>query len=129
MASRKIEDCHPDLQLKAKEMVRLLGEQGIDYLIYCTFRPLSEQDTLYAQGRTTPGKIVTYAKGGQSKHNFTLDGKMASKAFDGAPMLAGKIIWDGKHPLWQKVGEVGRSLGLHWGQDWTNFKEMPHWEI
>ena len=37
-----------------------------------TYRSFDEQNHLYAQGRTKPGKIVTYAKGGQSYHNFGL---------------------------------------------------------
>lgn len=129
MSSRSLFDLHPDLYPKAILMIKLLGEQGVDYLCYCTFRPDSEQNKLYAQGRTEPGKIVTYARGGQSKHNFTLDGKMASKAFDGAPLVGGKIVWDIKHPHWQKIGEVGHSLNLTWGMDWKKFKEMPHFEL
>jgi hypothetical protein len=33
-------------------------------------RSFAEQDALYAQGRTKPGKIVTKARGGFSNHNF-----------------------------------------------------------
>lgn len=34
-----------------------------------TFRSMDEQEARYAQGRTKPGKIVTYARPGRSKHN------------------------------------------------------------
>ncbi len=37
-----------------------------------TLRTAAEQNELYAQGRTKPGSIVTYAKAGQSMHNFGL---------------------------------------------------------
>lgn len=37
-----------------------------------TLRTNAEQNELYAKGRTKPGSIVTYAKGGQSYHNFGL---------------------------------------------------------
>ncbi len=33
-------------------------------------RTIAEQDALYAQGRTKPGKIVTNARGGSSYHNY-----------------------------------------------------------
>ena len=33
-------------------------------------RTYAEQNVIDAQGRTTPGKIVSNAKGGQSLHNF-----------------------------------------------------------
>ncbi|SVE43245.1 uncharacterized protein METZ01_LOCUS496099, partial [marine metagenome] len=37
-----------------------------------TLRTYAEQDDLYEQGRTEPGKIVTNARGGKSWHNFGL---------------------------------------------------------
>ena len=139
MSSRKLEDLHPDLFPMASKMIRQLGEKGIDYLVYCTFRSDVEQDMLYKQGRTMPGKIVTYKKGGESLHNYTINGKMASKAFDGVPLIGGKPLWSqyimdttGRrvlHPVWEKVLEVGHSFGLESGQDWKRFKEACHWQL
>jgi len=37
-----------------------------------TLRTNAEQNELYAQGRTKSGKVVTFAKGGQSMHNYGL---------------------------------------------------------
>lgn len=91
---------------------------GLDVLIYCTFRARDEQDRLYAQGRTAPGKIVTNARAGQSAHNFGL-------AFDGVPMVAGKPAWD-DHEVWQVYGRVAEAVGLEWAGTWIRFKEMPH---
>ena len=53
-----IEECNKVLTGSAK--VRIT--QGL--------RTIAEQDALYAKGRTTPGKKVTNAKGGQSVHNY-----------------------------------------------------------
>ena len=36
------------------------------------FRSVADQNTLYAQGRTQPGNIVTNARGGRSLHNYGL---------------------------------------------------------
>lgn len=139
MSSRNLYDLHPDLFPKAGKLIKLLGEKGIDYMCYCTFRPSVEQDMLYKQGRTMPGKIVTYKKGGESLHNFTRDGRMASKAFDGVPLIGGKPLWSqyimdttGRrtlHPIWERVLEVGHGLGLESGQDWKFFKEACHWQL
>lgn len=49
-----------DKALTGKAKVRIT--QGI--------RTNDEQDAMYAQGRTTPGKKITNAKGGQSIHNY-----------------------------------------------------------
>lgn len=37
-----------------------------------TLRTFKEQEELYAQGRTRAGNVVTYARGGQSYHNYGL---------------------------------------------------------
>ena len=70
-----------------------------------TYRSNMEQDQLYAQGRNgAPGSIVTYVKGGQSDHNYTIDGKPASLAFDAAPIDSkGNIKWDDSNSL-KKMG-------------------------
>lgn len=44
-------------------------KRGARYYMISGYRPIPEQDGLYAQGRTKPGVIVTNAKGGQSYHN------------------------------------------------------------
>lgn len=132
MASRKISDLHPTLQFLATRLVTECAAEGIDLLITCTYRSGAEQDELYKQGRTTPGSKVTNAKAGQSLHNFTLNGKPASKAFDVVPMRAGKCVWGTKGAdleLWQTVGYLGKSLGLEWAGDWVKFKEFPHFQL
>ena len=125
MSSRLIIDLDPKLQPLCREHVRRCKAEGIDLLITCTFRDNAEQQALYDQGRTKPGKIVTNAKPGQSKHNV-------GKAYDVVPLRDGKPIWgttgpDGK--LWERVGNIGRSLGLVWAGDWKTFKEFPHFEL
>lgn len=36
------------------------------------FRTFAQQSAMYAQGRTTPGNIVTFSPGGTSYHNYGL---------------------------------------------------------
>lgn len=122
MASRLLSDLTPELSKLATLFLAKCRAAGIDVLIYCTYRSPEEQDELYAQGRTKPGKIVTNAKAGQSKHNVR-------KAFDCVPMLNGKPIWDNSDPVWQKIGEIGESCGLKWAGRWKSFREFPHFEI
>lgn len=129
MASRKIEDMHPALQPLVHQFLAQAEHAGVDVLITCTYRSNEEQTRLYAQGRTAPGKIVTRAKAGQSKHNHTINGKPASLAFDIVPLVDGKAVWDAKHPHWQILGAIGQKVGFKWyGAPGSPFKEFPHFE-
>lgn len=118
---------HPDLKPLCEEFLNTCKEDGLNVSITFTYRSSSDQDALYAIGRTTPGEIVTNAKGGQSKHNFTIDNKPAAKAFD-------FVIKDGKgKPVWQVVNKKGimdtrwslaiangEALGLRSGKNFHN---------
>lgn len=140
--SRKLSDLHPEVRAMCEQFLDECEAAGIDVLITSTWRSNSEQDALYAQGRTKPGKIVTRARGGQSSHNFILNGVPASLAFDVVPLRHGKLIWgtrgDGVDAdptdddtddleLWQRVGAIGKACGLQWyGEPGSPFKEFPH---
>ena len=54
----------------AKEWLGKLKTAKREVLITSGYRTKTEQDALYALGRTKVGKIVTNSKGGQSSHNF-----------------------------------------------------------
>ncbi|MDD5189440.1 MAG: M15 family metallopeptidase [Dehalococcoidales bacterium] len=130
MASRKTSDLHPDLEVKANQFVAECQRRNIDILITCTYRSNEEQLTLYKQGRETPGRIVTNAKPGESAHNcVNPNGSPSAQAFDVVPLIHGKPQWDATDPVWQTVGEIGKSFGLEWAGDWVKFKEFPHFEL
>jgi peptidoglycan L-alanyl-D-glutamate endopeptidase CwlK len=147
MASRNLDDLHPSLIPLAKEFLRQAQAQlpsEISVLITCTYRSNEEQTALYAQGRTKPGRIVTNAAAGQSKHNFTLHKRPASKAFDIVPLRNGKCVWGTQgngiddNPaddvtddleIWQRLGIIGEMLGLEWAGKWKRFKEYPHFQL
>jgi peptidoglycan L-alanyl-D-glutamate endopeptidase CwlK len=129
MASRDLNDLHPKLKPIAEQFILMCKLKGIDVLIYCTYRSSQEQEKEYAKGRTLPGPKTTYARPGQSKHNFRMNGEAASKAFDCVPMQNGKAIWDSRDPLWKVIGQVGKDLGLNWAGDWIHFVEYPHFEL
>lgn len=133
MSSRKLSDLHPILQPIAKKFINDLDKQGIDILIYSTYRSIAEQNKLYSQGRTMGGNIVTWARGGESKHNFQIKGKPASLAFDCVPLINGKAYWNTDKEgvkIWQIIGLAGKNLGLDWAGDWRGFKkEFPHFQL
>lgn len=128
MASRNLNDLRKDVKEKAELHIKLCADEGIDLLVYCTYRSNAEQAAEYAKGRTAPGKIVTNAKPGQSKHNHTDNGAPASLAYDCVPVVNGKAQWSNSK-LINRVGELGEKAGLVWAGRWKSFKEYVHFEV
>jgi peptidoglycan LD-endopeptidase CwlK len=118
MPSRSLDDLHPALAEKAKKLIALCKAEGIDLRVTSTLRTFAEQAELYAQGRTKPGKVVTRAKPGSSWHQFGC-------AVDICPFKGGKPDWESPH--WNKIGAIGKKLGLLWGGDWLR-PDRPHFE-
>lgn len=116
--SRKIEDLDPHVAKLCKAFVAAAKKQGVDVLITSTYRDGESQNALYAQGRTKAGRIVTNAKAGQSYHNYRL-------AFDFVPIVNGKAMWNDLRTF-QKLGELGESLGLDWAGRWKTMRELAH---
>ena len=118
--SRSLSDLHPTVMKMAQEFIKKCKEAGIDVLITSTLREFAYQDSLYAQGRTKPGKKVTNARAGQSMHNY-------GYALDFAPTKAGKIDWNDLASF-KKCGEIGESLGFTWAYRFKSFPELAHLE-
>lgn len=131
MSDHDIEHLHPELREKSKLWLNECTKQaaaGDKYLIICTYRSNEDQAAAYAIGRTKPGKIITNAKPGQSKHNKVDKlGKPESEAFDFAVIRYGKYIGDGDDLSYKLGGAIGESLGLEWAGRWTGkIKESAH---
>jgi len=119
MASRSIDDLVGPARRRAEEFLERCAARGLDILIYCTYRSPAEQDVLYAQGRTSPGKIVTNARGGDSFHNHRC-------AFDFVPLLNGKPEWNNAE-RYAQAGHIAESVGLEWSGRWKGkLRETAH---
>ena len=117
--SRSLTDLNPKVAALCSEFINQCKAQDIDVIITSTYRDSESQNALYAQGRTTKGKIVTNAKGGQSYHNWKV-------AFDFCPIVNGKCQW-ADTDLFIKCGHIAEEIGLEWAGRWTGkFKEMAH---
>lgn len=73
----RIKTLHPAIQADVESIInecndRLKGKVKMMVRIAEAFRTWQEQDAIYAKGRTAPGAIVSYAKGGDSMHNYGL---------------------------------------------------------
>jgi peptidoglycan L-alanyl-D-glutamate endopeptidase CwlK len=118
--AERLEKVADDLRQKCERVIALAKDRGYSLLVTQGFRSIAEQNRLYAQGRTRPGKIVTNARGGQSKHNL-------GRAVDFAFVVKGEISWDVK--LYKLLGAWAAVAGLKWGGNWKSFKDYPHVEI
>ena len=120
---RDITLCHPRLQALAAELIRKCADQGLQIKIGETLRTTAEQDALYAQGRTKPGKIVTNAKGSSysSYHQWGV-------AFDIYRADGCGAYYD-KDGFFSKVGAIGVSIGLEWGGNWKSLTDRPHFQL
>lgn len=131
VSEKRIATLHPKIR---DEVQRLFDRANNELLlgnakarVICGFRTIAEQNALYKQGRTAPGKIVTNAKGGYSIHNYGL-------AFDFCLIVDGKYAsWEwlkdfdkDKTPDWMEFVDLFKANGYEWGGDWKSFKDRPH---
>ena len=124
----RIKKLHPKIREEVLSILNQCEKRGVLFRIAKGYRSIKEQDDLYAQGRTTPGKIVTNAKGGSSWHNYGL-------AFDIVLLHADKTVsWDRNEDLdkdstkdWMEVVDECSKHGFDWGGNWQ-FKDYPHFQ-
>lgn len=124
IASRSLDELLPPVAERARKLIELCKAEGIELLVTSTYRDLESQDNLYGQGRYKPGQIVTWAKPGDSWHNWR-------RAFDVVPLRNGKPVWSIRghdKDLWMRVGELGVSVGLEWGGNWDRHPDYPHFQ-
>lgn len=155
MSSRDLNQLHPALKAKATVFLERCKREitTAEVRIICTYRSNTEQDSMFAKGRTTMGAacrcggkqnltkgsckkhpmglIVTNAKAGQSRHNDTLDGKPAARAFDFGVFLAdGSYESSGRHPAWKQAGHIAQEIDLNWfGAAGSKFYELAHCQL
>ncbi len=109
---------------------RAIEISEVDFTVLEGVRTLERQRELYAQGRTAPGKIVTWTM--KSRH-------IEGKAVDLVPY---PLDWNDlekfnkiKDAMFQAAREL--DVNLRWGADWDgdgNYREKgeydsPHFEI
>lgn len=142
--SRSLADLHPLLREKYL-LLETLWNARFRFrrlIVTCTWRNAAAQAGLYAQGRTTPGKIVTWLDGitQESRHQAEKDGVPQAEALDVAVRLLpgepGELIvkptvsWNVAlyRPLLALAQEVGLVSGGGWRKpDWPHL-ELP-WEV
>ena len=114
--SRDIINLRPDVAANCRTLLEECKKHGLNVLIVQTLRDNEYQATLYAQGRTKPGSIVTNSK------TTTFHG--AGLAFDFCKNVKGHEYDDPAFFL--NAAIIAQALGFSWGGDWKSFPDRPH---
>ena len=91
-----------------------LQDAGIDSRVISGHRDHGKQDALFAQGRTTPGNIVTNAPGGSSFHNYGM-------AADLSPYDRSQA-----QDMYRQMRDLAPANGLKWGGTFSNLYDPAH---
>ncbi len=118
----RLKAVHPLLRRRVEALIARLAEQGIVVEVVQGFRTEREQNELYAQGRTKPGKKVTNAKAWQSNHNYGL-------AVDLCPFENGVPNWNAPRATWKLIGLEAERQHLEWGGRWKSIEDLPHVQL
>lgn len=124
----KLELVYPDIRTRILRVYQDMKEHyGLTMRACQGLRSWKEQDQLYAQGRNIRGPLVTWARGGQSCHNY---GAAVDSCF------VGEDPWLEEHPkaeaehLWKEYGKFVEAHGLKWGGKFPEKRrDRPHAEL
>jgi peptidoglycan L-alanyl-D-glutamate endopeptidase CwlK len=108
-----------------QQWLALCIEAGLAVRATITWRSGDDQNAAKANGLSKAGA-------GASPHNCcTPDGLPASRAFDfGVFNADASLERSGTDPRYRQAGQIGKSLGLEWGGDWTLEEDgcRPDWD-
>lgn len=143
--SKLIADLQPQFQTKARNAYELmqkdqdLKDMGVEAIaISETKRSLVTQMAYYSRGRMDPEDVKKmYAAAGlydisteeaKTPNTWTLKSKhIDGLAIDLVPVKDGKYWWTAPYLVWERMGEIGESVGLSWGGRWKT-ADCPHFE-
>lgn len=114
----------PEVQKAARKFMVQVKQINFAYKVRLIsgLRTYKEQSAIYAQGRTTPGRIVTKSKAGFSYHNFGI-------AWDvGIYSSSGQYLDEDDYYI-----EFGNLIAprltiIDWGGKWKSFIDNPHYQ-
>lgn len=128
---------HPKIILEVTNLIDEAERKlpNIAIRIVQGLRTFAEQDALYAQGRTKPGKIVTNAKAGSSFHNYGLAIDFALLYDKDGNGTYESLSWDTLKDFdrdgeadWMEVVDIFEDSDYVWGGRFTKLKDNPHLE-
>lgn len=116
--SRDISLLRSDVAANCRKWLERCKSAGLNVLITNTVRDKEYQESLYAQGRTKPGSIVTNGR------TPTFHADTAGLAFDFCKNVKGHEYDD--TAFFRKAAAMAKEMGFSWGGDWKSFPDKPH---
>lgn len=115
---RDVEALRPVAQTACRLFFQELYKAGVkDVFITETLRPQERQNWLYAQGRTRPGKEVTWTLNSNHTPGYAWD----------IGICPPKDMYD--RVTIERCGAVAKKLGITWGGSWNGPYDSPHFEV
>jgi len=120
-----IDELKPQMKKKVEKLLQLAKENDLKVVVFETYRSQERQNWLYEQGRTRPGRIVTWTKNSRHKQREAVDMVFLDKN--------GNYTWNGD---WNKLIELGEQCGLynlapkekaHFQDNGEALYEIPDW--
>jgi peptidoglycan LD-endopeptidase CwlK len=114
--NRSLNLLYPPFLAKVQKGLILAEKVGLHAEIFEGWRSVQRQGDLFAQGRTAPGKIVTWVRPWQSLHQY---GVAVDIVFDGDIKPGVQWSWEGDYADGQKddyaqLAVVMKGVGLEW---------------
>ncbi len=116
--SRRLEDLNPIMRVLVTAFLKKAEEQGIPVVITSTYRDAECQNKYF-----NAKPPVTTVRGNYSYHQWRVAADIVPRDEKGNP------TWSPKDPgVWNRLGEIGKSVGLEWGGSWSGFVDKPHYQ-
>lgn len=120
----KLKGVHKDLEAVIRRAYTMTPT-GPNWSIVQGVRTQAYQDSLYAQGRTKPGRVVTWTR--DSRH-------IGGFAVDFCHVVNGQLEWNNLSAFKSIAADIkiaAKELGVAivWGGDWSTTKDWGHIEL
>ncbi len=130
---RDLDLLHPDFRPVVDRFLARCAEAGLMVMVVETWRSQAAHDEDVKNGRSWVTKSKHQNTALRRNQEGVREVVPASLAIDIAPYdqyeLHGpdKLQWKADDPVWQRLGEIGESLGLKWGGRWKR-RDMAHFQ-
>lgn len=116
----KIAQLDASVSAAARQFIGDARLDGAPVVVVEAYRTQARQQTLYNQGRSSAGSVVTWTL--NSRHT-------QRRAFDVAFVVNGRLTWDVPRAWWQYLGDLSARYGLRWGPTIGLSGDLGHYEL